>query len=155
MDFIVKDSDDVTDRDDSHELRACRDGNLGDPALAHLSHDLFDIIIEVAGHGIASHDIPHPEPAETLSLVMNESQDVALAEDPDQALVVIQNRKGANVVLYQLGDGFADGRFVIDRENATTFGFKDISNQHEALLVSQRASVGDDVTLHRLTLLAS
>ena len=132
MNFIVKNLDDISDRDDSHELRIGEDGDLGDVPFAHLSHDIADVVIEVASHGVAGHQIGDAQAATALAAAMNYAHDVAFAEHPDQMATVVDDRQRADVVLNQLGNGFSDSRIGIDRHDATTLGFDDISNKHVA-----------------------
>ena len=132
MNLIVKNLDDVSDRDDPHELRIAQDGDLGDVAFAHLAHDIVDVVIEVAGHGVAGHQVGDAQAAEALAPAVNDAQNVAFAEHPDQMTAVVDHGQRADVVLHELGDRFADGRIGIDGDDAATLGLEDISDKHEA-----------------------
>ena len=132
MNFIVKNLDDVSDRDDSHELRVGEDGNLGDVAFAHLAHDLADVVIEVAGHGVAGHQVGDAQAAKALATAVNHAHDVSFADHTDQMTIVVDDRKRADVVLDELGDGFTQRRIGIDGDDAASLGLDDISNKHVA-----------------------
>ncbi len=127
MKLVIEDFDDISDRDDAHELRTVQDGHLGDVSLAHLAHDVIDIIVEEAGHGSTGHDIGDEQPAEAFATVMDDAQRVAFAKDPDQSSRVVENGKRTNIVLDELGNGLTHGRTTIDRDQAATFGLQDIS----------------------------
>ena len=120
MKLVVHDLDDVSDRDDAHELRIGQDRDLGDMALAHLAHHVVDVIVERSrSSGLAGHYLGDPQPAKAFAAVVNDAQDVALAEDPHQAAgLVVNHRERTDVVLNELGDGFADSRLGIDRNDA-------------------------------------
>jgi hypothetical protein len=66
-----------------------------------------------------------------LTPVVNDAKHVALAEDTHETSGLINYRKRPDVVLDELGNGLADGRLRVNRNNAATFGIKDVSNQHE------------------------
>ncbi len=132
MNLIVKNLDDVADRDDSHELRITHDGDLGDVAFAHLAHDFADVVIEVAGDGVAGHQFGDAQAAKAFATGVNHAHDVSFAEHPDQMATVVDNRQRADVVLDELGDGFTHGRIGIDGDDAATLGLDDISNKHVA-----------------------
>jgi hypothetical protein len=83
---------------------------------------------------------------------MDDPQNVALAEDPDQASALIKDGKRPDVVLDELGNGFADGRIAIDCNDPSPFGFEDISDQHEPLPDMEHASVANDSKVHPATL---
>ena len=131
MDLVVKNLDDVSHGDDAHELLVAQDGNLGDMTLAHLSHDIVDVVLERARDRpvvmtSAIRSRPNPSPR----LWIKRSTSRSLKTPPGS--VRVDHRKRPNVILHQLGDGFADGRLAINGYDAAAFGFKDISNQHEA-----------------------
>jgi hypothetical protein len=132
MNLIVENLDDIAHGDNADEFGIVHDRHLGDVAFAHLAHDLADIIIEVTRDGVVAHQVGDTQPAEAVAPAMNHAQDVALTEHADQIAVVINHRQRADVVLHELGNGFADGRLGIDRKDAATLGNKDISDKHEA-----------------------
>ncbi len=61
-----------------------QDRDLRDMPLAHLAHDVVDLVLEPAGDGVAGHDVGDPQPAKSLAAVMDQTQHIALAEDTDQ-----------------------------------------------------------------------
>ena len=132
MNFIIKNLDDVSDRNDPDELRIAHDGDLGDMAFAHLAHDIADVVIEVAGHGVAGHQLGDAQAAKALAPAVNHAHDVSFAEHPDQMPAVVDHGQRADVVLDELGDGFADGRIGIDGDDAATLILDDISDKHVA-----------------------
>ena len=71
MNFIIKNLDDVADRNDSDELGIAHDGDLGDMAFAHLAHHIADIVIEVAGHRVAGHQVGDAQAAKALAAAVN------------------------------------------------------------------------------------
>ncbi len=81
------DLDDVSDRDHADELLVAQDGNLRDMPLAHLAHHVVDVVFERARDGAGGHHLGDPQPAEPFTPVVNQAQDVALAEDADQPSV--------------------------------------------------------------------
>ena len=143
VDLIVKGLDHVADRDDADELRAGRDRDLGDMPVAHLAHHVGHIVVEVAGHRVASHHFAHPEPAEPLASVMDDPEHVAFAEDPVQVTAGVDDGEGTNVVLNEFRNGLADGRVAIDCDHAATLGFQDVSDQHGTLPYRQESSVAN------------
>src|SRR5271170_7968133 len=110
VDLIVKGLDNVTDRDDSDELCARRDRDLGDMSIAHLAHHVVHVVVEVAGYGIAGHHVADRETAEPLASVMDDTEDIAFAEYSDQVPIAFDDGEGTNVVLNELCNGLADGR---------------------------------------------
>src|SRR4051812_25854393 len=62
MELLVERLDDVADRDDADQLVAGGDGHLGDPAIAHEAHDLFDVVIDAAGDRVARHHVADRHP---------------------------------------------------------------------------------------------
>ena len=67
--------------------------DLGDPPLAHLAHDVVDVVVDVAGDRVGGHDLGDPQPAEALAAVVDQPQDVALGEDADQPTLLIHDRQ--------------------------------------------------------------
>src|SRR3954466_13179690 len=91
--LVVHDLDDVAHRDDAHQLARFQNRNLGDPALAHLAHDLVDVVKNIASDGIGGHHLGNANPAKPVAAVVNDPQDVALGEDANQPAVVVDDRK--------------------------------------------------------------
>src|SRR5437762_1349575 len=79
-DFVVEHLDDVADGDDPDERVVVEDGYLGDSPVGHLTHDLIDLVGQIAGDGIAGHDLTDEHPAELRAVPMDASEGIALAE---------------------------------------------------------------------------
>ena len=132
MNLIVKNLDDVANGDDSHEFRIARHGNLGDVAFTHLTHDIADVIIEVAGDGVAGHQFGDAQTAKAFATAMDDAHNVSFADHSDEVTRLVDHRQRADVVLDELGDGFTDSRIGIDSDDAATLGLDDILNKHVA-----------------------
>ena len=128
--FVVEDLDDVSHGDHAHELSAAQDWYLGDMAIRHLAHDRVDLVFQKARHRVFRHDLGDAQPGETFSPAMDETQDIALAEDSDEPAVVLDDGQRTDVVLNKLGDRLAHGRITIDGDDEASLRLQDISNQH-------------------------
>src|SRR4029077_16065260 len=89
MKLVVKNLDDVSHGDDTHELLVGKDGNLGNVAFAHLAHHVIDVVVQGAGHRPTGHHVRDAHPAEPFSPVVDDAKHVALAEDTDQTSALI------------------------------------------------------------------
>ncbi len=71
-----------------------------------------------------------PKPSPRLWMMRSVSRSLKI---PISRPRVVDDGKGTNIVLDELGNGLAHGRAAIDRDQAATFGIKDISYKHKRL----------------------
>lgn len=137
-DLLIHDLDDVAHGDDTHERTVMNHGNLGDPPLAHLAHDVIDVIDDIAGDRIRSHHVRDPHSTEVFTSIMNDPEDVALGEDSHHPAIVIDDGQRSDIVLHQPGNRFMNRRFGIDRDDLPPLGLQDIADEHGASSPRQR-----------------
>ena len=104
------------------ERRAAEHGDLGDPPVAHLAHDVVDVVVDVAGDGVARHDLVDLESLVALAPVVDLAQGVALAEDPHEGAVVIDHGERPDVVLDQPGDRLGDRGSALNGDDPPSLG---------------------------------
>src|SRR3954454_6436464 len=92
-DLVVHDLDHVAHRDDADQFVILQNRDLGNPAFAHLAHDLVDVVKNVAGDRIGSHHLGNADPAEPLTTVVNDPQNIAFGEDANQPALVVDDWK--------------------------------------------------------------
>src|SRR3954453_22689638 len=92
-DLVVHDLDHVAHRDDADQLPFLQNRDLGDPALAHLAHDLVDVVQDIASDGIGSHHLGNADPAKPFTAVVNNPQNIAFSEDANQPALLVEHGK--------------------------------------------------------------
>jgi hypothetical protein len=139
LDLVVEELDDVSDGDDADELVVALDGELADLVAGHLAHDFMDVVVEVAGNGVASHHLMNLAVMEPLTVAIESSEHVTLSEDAHESALAIDDRERADIALNQALDGLGHGRIGTNVDGAATLGLENFTYLHEPASLARRA----------------
>src|ERR1051326_8191306 len=139
LDLVKPVLDEIADADDAAEPPIGDDRQMPHAPVRHLGHQLLHGVTRRAGHNLARHDLVDTARQQLGTAVGERDNDVALGQDPVDALAILADDDRADALALERLDSLGNRRAGPDRRNPAAFVAQDCLDIHPGSPMPERA----------------